>query len=205
MFISSFNPFSTQLLLKMFFMLLPLCGLWHIGSATYIHAKANLAQVLLESAWQDTLHNQGIHKPWPWADTWPVAKLHVPALGLHRIVLAGADGSSLAFGPGHLFYDEKVAIQKNTLIAGHRDTHFAFLRELSAGNIIELEIRDGSLKHYRVENILIVDKNDYSAILNTDLSSLHLITCYPFTEVIPGGPLRYIVQAVALDSPIIEL
>ena len=29
-------------------------------------------------------------KPWPWADTWPVARLVVPSLGIDQIVLEGA-------------------------------------------------------------------------------------------------------------------
>ncbi len=80
------------------FITLPLCGLWFIGQGTYIHAKASLAQLLLEAAWAGTLQGKKEVKPWPWADTWPVSRLSVPRLGIHRIVLAGASGSSLAFG-----------------------------------------------------------------------------------------------------------
>ena len=72
--------------------LLPLCGLWFIGQGSYIHAKAMVAQLLLESAWTETLSGNKEVKPWPWADTWPVARLRAPTLGISRIVLAGASG-----------------------------------------------------------------------------------------------------------------
>ncbi len=41
-------------------------------------------------------------KPWPWADTHPVARLIAPAQDADVLVLAGASGRTLAFGPGHL-------------------------------------------------------------------------------------------------------
>ena len=42
------------------------------------------------------------HPPWRWADTSPIARLEVPRLGVRRVVLAGATGAVLAFGPGHI-------------------------------------------------------------------------------------------------------
>lgn len=83
-------------------LLLLALGGWQMGSAAYLHAKAWLAQVLLAEAWAATLADGTPHKPWPWADTAPVARLQVPALGVDQIVLAGVSGRSLAFGPGHL-------------------------------------------------------------------------------------------------------
>ena len=114
----------------MFLFSLPFCGLWFIGQGTYIHAKALLAQVLLEAAWLETRHGIKEVKPWPWADTWPVSRLSVPSLGVSRIVLAGASGQSLAFGPGHLFSSAEPGEQGNVIIAGHRDTHFTFIKNI---------------------------------------------------------------------------
>src|SRR6478609_5123012 len=83
---------------------LALC-LWHLGSGLWIAAKARLAQHLIEQAWQQTLGEPGhAHKPWSWADTWPV--LHLQTLqrdGWHdSYVLQSASGESLAFGPGFM-------------------------------------------------------------------------------------------------------
>ena len=74
-------------------------GSWHLSGAIYIHLKAELAQVLIARAWA----SGSVQRPWPWADTWPVAELIVPGLDVSRIVLAGDSGESLAFGPGHSF------------------------------------------------------------------------------------------------------
>ena len=73
-----------------------------VGQAVWIHAKALLAQVLLERAFAQTLATGTDVKPWSWADTWPVARVSVPRLGRSAIVLAGASGQALAFGPAHV-------------------------------------------------------------------------------------------------------
>ena len=126
---NTFNKKTGRLVILSLISILPLCGLWNIGQAVYIHTKAQLAQVLLETAWAETVHGDKEVKPWPWADTWPVGRLSVPGLGVHRIVLAGTNGSSLAFGPGHFFNSPLPGDDGNSLIAGHRDTHFSFLKQ----------------------------------------------------------------------------
>jgi hypothetical protein len=50
----------------------------------------------------DTLSGGETVKPWPWADTWPIARLSAPRHGVDLFVLAGATGRTLAFGPGHV-------------------------------------------------------------------------------------------------------
>ena len=188
---STFKKISLKVLL----IVLPLCGMWQIGSASYIHAKAILAQVLLETAWDKTVHGQQEVKPWPWADTWPISRLDVPGLGIDRIVLAGASGSSLAFGPGHLFGSSLPGQQGNTVIAGHRDTHFRFLKDIQRGELIQLQSLTGKMIQYKVSEIIIVDEKQTEYLANTSENTLTLITCYPFDAIRPGGPLRYLVIA----------
>ncbi len=188
---STFKKISLKVLL----IVLPLCGMWQIGSASYIHAKAILAQVLLETAWDKTVHGQQEVKPWPWADTWPISRLDVPGLGIDRIVLAGASGSSLAFGPGHLFGSSLPGQQGNTVIAGHRDTHFRFLKDIQRGELIQLQSLTGKMIQYKVSETIIVDEKQTEYLANTSENTLTLITCYPFDAIRPGGPLRYLVIA----------
>ena len=64
-------------------------GGWQFGHGAWIQAKAWLAQVLIAQAWQRVLAGEVHAKPWPWADTWPVARLSVPSLGIERYVLEG--------------------------------------------------------------------------------------------------------------------
>ena len=60
-------------------------GCWQLGSGLWIQAKAELAQVLLERAWEKTLAGEARARPWPWADTWPVARLRIPSSGVDQI------------------------------------------------------------------------------------------------------------------------
>ena len=163
----------------------------------WIHAKAQLAQVLLERAWLEARGGEGQARPWPWADTWPVARLAVPARGRDVIVLAGASGHALAFGPGHLLRSAPPGSPGNTVLAGHRDTHFRFLRDLQHGDDLWLETPDGTRRRYRVRMTRVVHERDSHWIEPTDARVLTLVTCWPFDALAPGGPLRFVVRAEA--------
>lgn len=164
-------------------------GLW-------IPLKAVIAQELLEMAWSESQARQSETRPWPWADTWPVAKLTVPTLGSSMIVLSGGHGESLAFGPGQLMGSENGA--GPIVIAGHRDTHFQQLKYLETGSEVRLQGRDGDWQGYRVLNARIVDSRSEQIDTGqfTD-DTLLLVTCYPFDSMDAGGPLRYVVEARA--------
>lgn len=175
-------------------------ALWQFGEAGYIHVKARLAQHLVASAWEVTLAEGRHVKPWPWADTWPVARLRVPRLGVELYVLAGASGRTLAFGPGHLYGTAAPGDMGNSIIAAHRDTHFAFLRDLRAGDEVVIETPTRRVRRYAVSDTRIVDENDRSVLAPDDAPRLTLVTCYPFDAVVPNGPLRYVVSAYARDT-----
>src|SRR5258708_9797686 len=66
---------------------LALAGLWLIGDALYIHAKAMVAQFLLDRAFAAEVASVAIVKPWSWPDTWPVARIEVPRRTHHASVL----------------------------------------------------------------------------------------------------------------------
>ena len=121
-----------------------------LGRGAWILVKAQIAQVLLAQAWEATKAGGEPVKPWPWADTWPVARLTVPRLGVEEIVLAGGNGEAMAFGPGHLGTSAKPGSGGNVVLAGHRDTHFEFLRDLQPGDEILLEDADRRIRRYRV-------------------------------------------------------
>jgi len=169
-------------------------GLWQFGQGSYIYAKAQLAQQLIADAWQESLSTLKQTKPWPWADTWPVSRLQVPSLGIDLYVLEGDMGNSLAFGPGHRFGSAEAGENGNCLISGHRDTHFAFLKQLRQGEEIRLQDIHGHWTRYQVESTEVVDRS--SPIWQyPQRAVLTLVTCYPFDALLPGGPLRYLVHA----------
>jgi len=170
-------------------------GLWRIGAAGTIHAKAWLAQVLLTRAWEATLAGASAARPWPWADTYPVARLLVPALEVDQVVLAGASGRTLAFGPGHLGGTAAPGGAGHTVLSGHRATHFRFLQDLEAGTELRLQRPDGAWRSYRVVETRVIDARRARLAPGDGRPALTLVTCYPFDAVVPGGPLRYLVFA----------
>lgn len=172
---------------------------WQLGGAGYIEAKAWLAQELLERAWEQAQRAGTAVKPWPWADTAPVARLGVARLGIERIVLAGDSGRTLAFGPAWNEGSTRPGERGTVVISGHRDTHFAFLRELHADDLVTLDAGQGT-RTYRVASMEIVDAR--TARLAARADALLLVTCYPFDALVPGGPLRYVVRAEPVDAAV---
>jgi len=184
-------------------------ALQQLGSATYIYGKARLAQFLIRQAWSESLEAGGLPvKPWPWADTWPVARLEIPGHPPDLFILAGATGHALAFGPGLDSASAKPGQPGLSIIGGHRDTHFAFLQEVKADNPLILQLPGGEIISYRVVGARIVDIAREPGPVAGAASELQLVTCYPFDALLPGGSLRYVVTAhlesrrvVAIDRP----
>jgi sortase A len=174
---------------------LVIAGLWQLGEGGYIKAKALLAQQLLKSAWEETQAGNSRVRPWPWADTWPVARMEITRLGVDQIVLEGASGRSLAFGPGHIAGTAPLGSSGHSAVSGHRDTHFQFLQYLQPGDQIRITPATGESLMYAVIKGDVYDEHD-TWLLDQHDKGLTLITCYPFDAIIPGGPERFIVRAI---------
>jgi len=173
--------------------------LWQLTAAGWIQGKAIVAQQLLDHAWQQTVNGAAAghpqkSRPWPWADTWPVARLIVPRYAVEQIVLAGDSGSSLAFGPGYTFASAAPNSGGLTMISGHRDTHFRFLKDLRINDRLELQTANSTMQ-YRVVDFQVVDSRAFTLPASSDVATLVLVTCYPFDALTAGGPLRYLVYA----------
>lgn len=163
--------------------------------AGWLPAKAVLAQCLLQTSWSQGVADGEAHRPWPWADTHPVARLVQPRLGIDQIVLAGDSGRPLAFGPGWAEASARPgSAHGTTIISGHRDTHFAWLRELRSGDALQLESALGR-RDYRVASRQVVDSRTHRIAAAGD-DALVLVTCWPFDASAPRGPLRYVVTLV---------
>jgi sortase A len=123
----------------------------------------------------------------------------VPRLDVSRVVLAGASGESLAFGPGLVDGGAMPGSRGNSVIAGHRDTQFRFLDKLREGDLVEVEIAGGDIVEYSVSSRRILDSRRTSLVLDSEAPLLTLVSCYPFDATEPGGPLRYVVTASLAD------
>ena len=170
-------------------------GLGLSGKAVYIHAKANLAKFLLRASWLETMEKGGMVKPWPWADTWPVARMIIPAYEIDLVVLEGVSGNVLAFGPGHMTLSSLPGQPGNAIISGHRDTSFRFLERVRIGDRITMQTKEGDMVPYRVVATQVVDAAVLDMTVEADVPLLTLVTCFPFDAVVPGGPERYLVFA----------
>jgi sortase A len=170
-------------------------GFWQFGQGAYIPAKAWLAQELMHRAWNKAEDGEQRPPPWPWADTHPVARLSAKGGDIELIVLEGGSGRTLAFGPGHLSISVLPGENGNSIIAGHRDTHFLFLQYMKRGETIQVDLPDGRKHLYQVTEIDVVDSRRGSLVLDTDTPTMSLVTCYPFNALEAGGPMRYVVSA----------
>ena len=169
-------------------------GVGSLVDAFWLYGKAQVGQMLLSRAWARTLEDGKDHKPWPWADHWPVARLISEEHNIDQIVLAGDAGSVLAFAPGMNLQAAKPGQTGTVLISGHRDTHFRFLQDLKPGSELTVQTQDGTHR-YRIEETRIVDSRTTRIDPTLGLDQLVLVTCYPFDAIEAGGPMRFVVMA----------
>ncbi|WP_297896221.1 class GN sortase [Shewanella sp.] len=185
-----------------------------LGKGLYMQAKAHFAQYLIEQAWTKTLEDGQSHKPWSWADTYPVAKLsfqqHSQVSHFDRIasndslyVLAGASGRNLAFGPGLVLSSAGAGDSGNTVIAGHRDTHFSILKDMTIGRQLSLQTASGKDILYQVVATEVVHESQTEFMAPSHDDRLTLITCYPFDALEGGAELRFVVQAIPVTQTLL--
>jgi sortase A len=178
-------------------LVLALLGFILFGQGAYIHAKALLAQILLQRAFAETIATGHPTKPWSWADTWPVARIEVKRIGASAIVLAGSSGQALAFGPGHVELTADAGERGVAVYSAHRDTHFRFLKDVAIGDQIDVTRSDGKTFHYRADSTSVVrfDASGIDPLSNR--YELVLSTCWPF-DALTSGPDRYLLHATLI-------
>lgn len=167
--------------------------------ANYLQLKAVVAQHLIAQSWNTLQQSSDASstKPWGWADFSPVASLSWQS---HEVfVMSSTSGQALAFGPGHLPSSARPGTQGRVIIAGHNDSHFAFLEQLQSGDELSLENAHGTKKAYKITSIDIVDSN-HNKLLNSGQDELLLVTCYPFRSLLPDTPLRLVVSARVIEG-----
>ncbi len=174
---------------------LSIAGSLALAWGSYIPAKAAVAQLLLNRAWEETLATGERVKPWGWADTWPVARLSIA--GETYIVLADAGGQSLAFGPSHVSGTALPGEAGTSVISAHRDTQFSGLAELEPGDRVTVEGVDGEIHDYRVWQSLVLSEPVLKLPVDSSGRRLVLVTCWPIGALDPSPEQRY---AVLLDE-----
>jgi sortase A len=177
---------------------LALYGMALIGDGFFLKTKAELSQVLLKRAFAAELRGEET-KPWPWADFTTEAEVRAPRIGKHAIVLSGASGEALAFGPAWLTDTPQPGEEGTSVIAAHRDTHFRWLKYIRPGDTIEVTRRDGKVLTFRAGHGRVAPWDDNGINPSAQGRHLALVTCWPFGAT-ERGPLRYILEADLLDT-----
>lgn len=119
--------------------------------------------------------------------------LRVPRIHLEAPILEGTDDFNLNQGVGRIVGTAAIAAPGNVGIAGHRDGFFRALKDVVAGDEVEI-VTHMDTRTYVVDRVTIVDPHDVSVLEPRERPSLTLVTCYPFYFV-GSAPLRYVVQA----------
>lgn len=171
------------------------------AQALYIPAKAQVAQVLMSNAWAQQLKTGDLARPWPWADFAPTAKLSFPTQNRSVLAVTDASGESLAFGPTLMAASVKPGARGVAVFAAHRDTHFAFLKDVKPGDEIDVQLQDGA-RRFRVTGSQVV-RWDASGIHTHDGGAprIALVTCWPL-DAKTSGPMRYVVWAELIPEPL---
>jgi sortase A len=156
-------------------------------------AKSALSQVLLAGAFDDRLKGNTNARPWPWADFTLAARIEAPRLNRSQIVISGASGEAMAFGPGHMTNTPDAGAEGTAIFAAHRDTHFAWLKELVVGDTIRVTNPQGKLLEFSVTGTRVAKWNDSGINPHALGRHLALVTCWPFDAKMRGD-LRYIVE-----------
>ena len=173
-------------------------GIYYLSSSGYMLMKAELSQYFIIQAWQKTLNDKQNHKPWSWADTYPILQLNVPRLAKTSYALQGESGRNMAFSVVHLAASGMPGDSKSTVLSGHKDSHFSYLKDLEIGDNITTQDKYNSYKYTVTSTKIINSKNEKLSIRNTN--ELILTTCYPFSDFQFGGSLRFVVYAIPIDS-----
>jgi sortase A len=159
--------------------------------------SAWLAHRLLHTAWVRTQAIGQPVKPWPWANTWPIARLSVPHLNVEQIVLARAGEGMSVFALGHSNSSVLPGELGNSVLnIYHSDTFLGFLKKLKKGDMLVLESLD-SRWHYQVSGTYVVDKTSTDWIAPCLKRRLTLIGCHSCNNLEDG--LRYVVTAVEVE------
>ena len=139
-----------------------------------------------------------------WTTRHSITIVLIAIAGWHLGSAALIQAKTLAFGPGHRFGTALPGRAGNSVIAGHRDTHFAFLRDLRIGEFLDVEAAGGIRRRYRIVRAEVMHKSNVDVLAPEGPTRLTLITCFPFDAIVPGGPLRYVVVAEAVTESLIR-
>lgn len=160
--------------------------------------RGAVASACVEAAWLRHRVTGAPVRPWPWADTHPIAVLLFPRLGERHVVLEGAFGDALAHGPARVLGTALPGSPGNAVLAAHRDGAFRRLGELRPGDVARVTTARGRAT-YAVAERLVVDARDTRWLEDDGTARLTLVTCYPL-DGIARPAQRYVVRLTRAEG-----
>ncbi len=146
-----------------------------------------------------TARRQALMRAAPIPEGTTFSRLEVPRLGESLYVVEGDSTAALRKGPGHVRGSAMPGETGNCVIAGHRDLHFRFLKNIEPGDKVYMETAAGKFC-YRVTGAKIITPDQIQVLQPTRDAELHLITCYPF-YFLGHAPKRFVVTAELIGLP----
>jgi sortase A len=180
-------------------------GIFGIAKASFMPIKAIIGQHYLEAAWQESLRNNRLSKPWRSADFYMIGELKVPRLKISRVILNSVSGEAMAWSIGRVANFNHALDKQPIILAGHRDSHMQFMSELNVGDKIELTMSDGVLKTYIIFGTEVSDKPKVTLPpVSLGRESLVLTTCWPF-DAMKSGDQRYLIFAENVTEHLVPI
>ena len=132
------------------------------------------------------------------------ADLIIEKASINIPVFHGDSEEELLKGAGHYNGSRFPGEGGNVVLAGHRNSVFSGLKDVSKGDTIVLTTTYGKYV-YKIIEIKITKGTDESIVQPTDTERLTLYTCYPF-NYIGNAPNRYVVISdLVQGTPLKEL
>ena len=180
-------------------------GIFGIAKAGFMPIKAIIGQHYLKVAWQESLRNNMLSKPWRSADFYMIGELKVPKLKVSRVILNSVSGEAMAWSIGRVTNLNRALDMQPIILAGHRDSHMQFMSELNIGDKIELTMSDGVLKTYIISGTEVSNKPEVTlSPVSLGKESLLLTTCWPF-DAMKSGDQRYLIFAEHITDNLVPI
>jgi len=123
-----------------------------------------------------------------------IGSLTIPILKQELPIIQGTGENELKKGVGHFDKSVLPGEEDNCVLSGHRDTVFSKIGELKIDDLLIVQTSAGTFT-YKVNGTRIVNKDDKTVIVPTDMAVLTLTTCYPFNVFDLAPQERYIITA----------
>ncbi|MFT6925746.1 MAG: sortase A [Psychromonas sp.] len=181
-------------------LMITLIAICFFAPGIYQQGKAMLAQRLLSIAWVSQLEDGKPHKPWPWADSGPIAELSIAGQA-PLMVLKGASANHLTLAPAWMVSSSAFGQAGNSVVVAHNDSYFKQLKEVQLNSLLTLHSYPNLPYNYQVMVTKRVNEKKLSVLAVNDQEILTLTTCYPFTSRLINRGLCYVVIAKRIKQP----